>query len=135
VNPTVAELRDGFVAEGPPYDRTHTVMACVGVGHGRGLRFVATFQSDPNFGRIRAAYGGVLVAGSLLWGGVIGGFRPDRFDILGAALGRQRRTTGAMSQPVDELVDAKARESLAGRGHEHGRAWVRRSAAGFEEFG
>jgi small multidrug resistance family-3 protein len=30
--------------------------------------FVATFQSDPHFGRILAAYGGVFVAGSLPWG-------------------------------------------------------------------
>ena len=30
--------------------------------------FVATFQPDPHFGRILAAYGGVFVAGSLTWG-------------------------------------------------------------------
>ncbi len=48
--------------------------------------FVATLQPDPNFGRILAAYGGVFVAGSLLWGMVVDGYRPDRFDILGAAL-------------------------------------------------
>lgn len=47
---------------------------------------VATFQTDPNFGRILAAYGGVFVAGSLVWGVVIDGFRPDRFDLAGAAL-------------------------------------------------
>ena len=29
--------------------------------------FVATFQTDPHFGRILAAYGGVFVAGSLAW--------------------------------------------------------------------
>ena len=48
--------------------------------------FVATLQPDPNFGRILAAYGGVFVAGSLLWGMVVDGFRPDRFDLVGAAL-------------------------------------------------
>lgn len=48
--------------------------------------FVATLQSDPNFGRILAAYGGVFVAGSLAWGMVFDGFRPDRFDIVGAAV-------------------------------------------------
>ena len=46
--------------------------------------FVATFQPDPHFGRILAAYGGVFVAGSLVWGMVVDGFRPDRFDVLGA---------------------------------------------------
>ncbi|MFG1694275.1 YnfA family protein [Nonomuraea sp. NPDC049309] len=48
--------------------------------------FVATFQPDPNFGRILAAYGGVFVAGSLAWGIVVDGFRPDRWDVIGALL-------------------------------------------------
>jgi small multidrug resistance family-3 protein len=39
--------------------------------------FVATFQPDSHFGRILAAYGGVFVAGSLAWGVVMDGFRPD----------------------------------------------------------
>jgi small multidrug resistance family-3 protein len=47
---------------------------------------VATFQPDPHFGRILAAYGGVFVAGSLAWGMAFDGFAPDRFDLLGAAL-------------------------------------------------
>lgn len=48
--------------------------------------FVATLQPDAHFGRILAAYGGVFVAGSLLWGVVVDGFRPDRWDVLGALL-------------------------------------------------
>ena len=48
--------------------------------------FVATLQPDPNFGRILAAYGGVFVAGSLAWGVVLDGFRPDRWDLAGAAV-------------------------------------------------
>jgi len=48
--------------------------------------FIATFQEDPNFGRILAAYGGVFIAGSLAWGVVADGFRPDRFDLIGAAI-------------------------------------------------
>ena len=48
--------------------------------------FVATLQPDANFGRILAAYGGVFVAGSLLWGMVADGFKPDRYDIIGAAI-------------------------------------------------
>ncbi len=48
--------------------------------------FVATLQPDAHFGRILAAYGGVFVAGSLLWGMVADGYRPDRFDLAGAAL-------------------------------------------------
>lgn len=48
--------------------------------------FVATLQPDAEFGRILAAYGGVFVAGSLLWGMVADGFRPDRYDVIGAAV-------------------------------------------------
>ena len=48
--------------------------------------FVATLQPDASFGRILAAYGGVFVAGSLLWAWVADGYRPDRFDIIGAAV-------------------------------------------------
>jgi small multidrug resistance family-3 protein len=48
--------------------------------------FVATLQEDPHFGRILAAYGGIFVAGSLLWGVVADGFRPDRYDLAGAAV-------------------------------------------------
>ncbi len=68
-----------------------------GVREGRGLPwivagvaalaaygFAATFQPDPHFGRILAAYGGVFVVGSLVWGVVLDGFRPDRFDVIGA---------------------------------------------------
>jgi small multidrug resistance family-3 protein len=48
--------------------------------------FAATLQPDAQFGRILAAYGGVFVAGSLLWGAVVDGYRPDRFDVAGALL-------------------------------------------------
>ncbi|PRX52345.1 small multidrug resistance family-3 protein [Nonomuraea fuscirosea] len=48
--------------------------------------FVATLQPDANFGRILAAYGGVFVVGSLAWGMVVDGFRPDRWDVAGALI-------------------------------------------------
>ncbi|MCO8275798.1 YnfA family protein [Actinoplanes sp. TRM 88003] len=48
--------------------------------------FVATLQPDANFGRILAAYGGVFVAGSLAWAMLVDKFRPDRYDLIGAAI-------------------------------------------------
>lgn len=45
---------------------------------------VATLQPDAAFGRVLAAYGGVFIAGSLLWAVVADGFRPDRWDVAGA---------------------------------------------------
>ncbi|MFI8849690.1 YnfA family protein [Streptomyces sp. 891-h] len=47
---------------------------------------VATWQTDDNFGRVLAAYGGIFVAGSILWGVLADGYRPDRFDIAGALI-------------------------------------------------
>ena len=51
-----------------------------------GYGVVVTLQPDAHFGRILAAYGGVFVAGSLLWGLALDGFRPDRWDITGTLL-------------------------------------------------
>lgn len=48
--------------------------------------FIATLQPDAHFGRILAAYGGIFVVGSLLWGAIADGFRPDRYDVAGALL-------------------------------------------------
>ena len=39
-----------------------------------------------HFGRVYAAYGGVFVALSLLWGWSVDGIRPDRYDVIGAIL-------------------------------------------------
>lgn len=45
-----------------------------------------TLQPENNFGRLLAAYGGVFIVGSLGWAMVVDGFRPDRFDVAGAAI-------------------------------------------------
>jgi small multidrug resistance family-3 protein len=47
---------------------------------------VATFQPDAHFGRVLAAYGGVFIVGSLIWGVIFDGFKPDRYDLAGAAV-------------------------------------------------
>jgi small multidrug resistance family-3 protein len=68
--------------------REHRGMTWVGAGIvALGLYgFVATLQPDAQFGRTLAAYGGVFVASSLAWGMLLDGFRPDRFDIIGAVI-------------------------------------------------
>jgi small multidrug resistance family-3 protein len=50
------------------------------VGYGA----IAALQPDAHFGRVLAAYGGVFIVGSLLWGVVFDGFHPDRYDVAGA---------------------------------------------------
>lgn len=68
--------------------REHRGLVWIGAGVAAlgAYGFVATLQDDNNFGRILAAYGGVFVAGSLAWGMIVDGFRPDRFDVIGAAV-------------------------------------------------
>ena len=43
---------------------------------------IPTFQ-PANFGRVYAAYGGVFVVLSILWGWKIDGISPDRYDLIG----------------------------------------------------
>ncbi len=57
----------------------------MGVGPGL-VRVRGHRQPDANFGRILAAFGGVFVAGSLAWGMALDGFRPDRYDLIGAGI-------------------------------------------------
>lgn len=46
---------------------------------------IPTFQT-AHFGRVYAAYGGAFVVLSLLWGLLVDGIAPDRYDLAGAAL-------------------------------------------------
>ena len=47
---------------------------------------IPTLQTEPAFGRVYAAYGGIFVVLAILWGMVFDRWRPDRFDILGATV-------------------------------------------------
>jgi small multidrug resistance family-3 protein len=46
---------------------------------------ILTLQ-PANFGRVYAAYGGVFIALSILWGWKIDKIAPDRFDLIGGAI-------------------------------------------------
>lgn len=47
---------------------------------------IPTFQKFPNFGRVYAAYGGVFIVLSILWGWGIDGKTPDMYDWIGALI-------------------------------------------------
>jgi len=47
---------------------------------------IPTLQKSDDFGRIYAAYGGLFVIASLLWGWGVDKTRPDRFDAGRAAV-------------------------------------------------
>ncbi len=46
---------------------------------------IPTLQ-PANFGRVYAAYGGVFIALSILWGWRIDNIAPDKFDLTGGAV-------------------------------------------------
>lgn len=68
--------------------REHRGLVWIGAGIAAlgAYGFVANLQDENDFGRILAAYGGIFVAGSLAWGMAVDGFRPDRFDVIGASI-------------------------------------------------
>ncbi|HLR73514.1 MAG TPA: YnfA family protein [Pseudogracilibacillus sp.] len=47
---------------------------------------IATFQTFPSFGRVYAAYGGVFIILSVLWGWGIDKKTPDLYDLIGASI-------------------------------------------------
>lgn len=47
---------------------------------------IPTWQTESAFGRVYAAYGGVFIVLSILWGWIIDGWQPDRYDLFGAAI-------------------------------------------------
>lgn len=47
---------------------------------------IATFQTFPSFGRVYAAYGGVFIVLSVLWGWGIDKKTPDLYGWIGAGI-------------------------------------------------
>ena len=46
---------------------------------------IPTYQT-PGFGRVYAAYGGIFIVLSLLWGWGFDGAKPDRYDVIGGVI-------------------------------------------------
>lgn len=46
---------------------------------------IPTFQ-PANFGRVYAAYGGIFIISSILWGYWVDKKKPDRFEVLGSLI-------------------------------------------------
>ncbi len=70
---------------------------------------VASFQSDDDFGRVLAAYGGIFVAGSIAWGMVADGYRPDRYDVIGALISVSYTHLDVYKRQVDRLGHGRRR--------------------------
>ena len=48
--------------------------------------YLLTLADTDSAGRAYAAYGGVYIASAVLWLWLVEGARPDRWDVLGAAI-------------------------------------------------
>jgi small multidrug resistance family-3 protein len=82
----VAEIGGAYLMWQAIKDGRGVLFALAGAAALAGYGAVAALQPDAHFGRVLAAYGGVFIVGSLLWGMAFDGFRPDRFDVAGAAV-------------------------------------------------
>lgn len=61
-------------------------LALVGLAALLGYAIIQTYQPENTYGRVYAAYAGVFLVGAMLWGWLIDGSAPDRFDVIGAAI-------------------------------------------------
>jgi small multidrug resistance family-3 protein len=59
-----------------------------------------TFQ-PANFGRVYAAYGGIFIVLSILWGLGVDGTRPDRFDLIGGLIAWLERPSSCIGRGGD----------------------------------
>jgi small multidrug resistance family-3 protein len=82
----VTEIGGAYLMWQAIKDGRGLLFALAGAAALAGYGAIAALQPDSHFGRSLAAYGGVFIVGSLLWGMVFDGFRPDRFDLAGALL-------------------------------------------------
>lgn len=78
---------------------------------------IPTFQ-PAHFGRVYAAYGGMFIVLSLLWGWSLDGTRPDRFDAIGAGLCLIGMAV-IMYAPVVDASGRRAVEAVSRLGPRH----------------
>ena len=82
----IAEIGGAYLMWQAIKDDRGVLFALAGALALAGYGAIAALQTDVHFGRVLAAYGGVFIVGSLLWGMAFDGFHPDRHDITGALI-------------------------------------------------
>jgi small multidrug resistance family-3 protein len=82
----LCEIGGGYLVWGWMRDHKPLAWALLGALVLAAYGVVAALQPFSEFGRVYAAYGGVFIALALAWGVVVDGFRPDRWDLLGALI-------------------------------------------------
>ncbi len=82
----LCEIGGGYLVWGWLRQDKPLAWALLGAGILALYGIVAALQPIEAFGRVYAAYGGVFIALALLWGVLVEGWRPDRYDVLGALI-------------------------------------------------
>lgn len=82
----LCEIGGGYLVWGWVREQKPVLWVLAGAGVLTLYGFVAALQPIPEFGRVYAAYGGVFIVMALAWGALVDGFRPDRYDLLGAGI-------------------------------------------------
>jgi small multidrug resistance family-3 protein len=81
----LCEIGGGYLIWLALREGRHWMYAAIGAAILILYGIIPTLQ-PAHFGRVYAAYGGMFILLSLLWGWGIDGDRPDRYDVMGAAL-------------------------------------------------
>ena len=82
----LCEIGGGYLVWGWMREHKPLLWALVGGLILAAYGVVTALQPITEFGRTYAAYGGVFIALALVWEIVVDGFRPDRYDVLGALI-------------------------------------------------
>lgn len=81
----LCEIGGGYLIWLVVREQRHWIYGLVGAVLLIGYGMIPTLQ-PAHFGRVYAAYGGMFIVLSLLWGWGMDGVRPDRYDVIGAVL-------------------------------------------------
>lgn len=81
----LCEIGGGYLIWLVLRDKWHWIYAVLGAVVLILYGIIPTMQ-PAHFGRVYAAYGGMFIVLSLLWGWGIDGIRPDRYDAIGAVI-------------------------------------------------
>jgi len=82
----LCEIGGGYLVWGWMREHKPLLWALLGAVVLAAYGVVAALQPISEFGGVYAAYGGIFIVLALLWGIVVDGFRPDRWDLLGAVI-------------------------------------------------
>jgi small multidrug resistance family-3 protein len=82
----LCEIGGGYLVWGWVREHRPVAWALIGALVLAAYGVVAALQPISEFGRVYAAYGGVFIGLALAWGVLVDGFRPDRWDLLGASI-------------------------------------------------